>query len=456
MYKRTLIANRGEIALRILRVLNELNIESVVVYTNVDKDLPYVRLADYSVCIGQDNSKESYLDTYKILSVATMMNCDSIHPGIGFLAENDKFAALCKTIGINFIGPSPEHILLMGNKNSAKDVADECGLPVIRGGKQSVHSIEEAAEVAQEIGYPVLLKAAYGGGGKGIRVANSYCELQERYTICVKEAVAAFGNDELLIEQYIENTRHIEVQIIGDRYGNMVHLGERECTIQRLKQKVIEETPCMNIKKELREKLLSDSLKLGKYLKYEGPGTIEFLVQPDGKYYFLEMNTRLQVEHTITELITGIDIVKEQFKVSSGQELSIKQSDIRLNKYALQARILAESFSNEIFTNSFGRIEHWYMPSGAGIRVDAGYCAGATVTPYYDSLLAKVCCCDKTKEYAIKKLQFALREIEIKGVETNISILQRILKDKRFFSGEYNENFFEEITEKTKRNKMQL
>lgn len=448
MYKRTLIANRGEIALRILRALKELDVETVVVYTNVDKDLPFVKMADYSVCIGQDDSKNSYLNTYKILSVATMMKCDSIHPGIGFLAENDKFAKLCKKVGIDFIGPSAEHILLMGNKNKAKEVAIKCGLPTINGSYGSIHSIKEAADIAEKIGYPILLKAAYGGGGKGIRIVNSFDELQKIYNICVKEATAAFGNGELLIEKYIKNIRHIEVQIIGDKYGNLIHLGERECTIQRSKQKVIEETPSMNIQPIVREKLIADAVKLGKHLKYVGPGTVEFLVHPDGKYYFLEMNTRLQVEHTITELVTGVDIVKEQLRVSSGNELSIKQTDIQIKNYAIQARVLAEYFSNNMFKNSFGKIEHWHMPNGAGIRVDEGYDIESEVTPHYDSLLAKVCCYDKTKELAVKKLSFALKEIEILGIETNIPVLLEIINDEKFLCGNYNENFLEEIIKK--------
>lgn len=443
-YKRMLVANRGEIAMRIIKALKEMGIEAIAVYSKVDKELPYTRVADQKICIGKSNAKESYLDTYKILSAATVAGCDSIHPGIGFLAENSNFANLCKKVGIDFIGPSPENIETMGNKKKAKEIAELCGVPIVKGNIDPVKSADECIKIADEIGYPILLKAAYGGGGKGIRTVYSKHEMETNYRLCVKEAQAAFGNSEMIVEQYLENTRHVEVQILGDIHGNVIQLGDRECTIQRTKQKVIEEAPCQNIKGNIRENLQKDAVKLAKKIGYIGPGTVEFLVLPDGSYYFLEMNTRLQVEHTITELITGIDLVKEQIRVCSGEKLQIKQENINLNGYALQARIMAESAENG-FQPSFGKIEFWHMPGGAGVRVDSGYMLGAEVTPYYDSLLTKICCHDVTKELAVRKMIVAMKEIEISGIESNIKIIQRILNDSNFLCGNYDENYLENI-----------
>ena len=444
MYKKTLVANRGEIALRIIKALKELGVETVAVYSRADKDMPYTKMADHSICIGNSNASDSYLNTYKILSAATITKCDSIHPGIGFLAENDRFAKLCSQVGIDFIGPDSNHIYLMGNKSKAKEIAQECGLPIIKGGHEIINSADDCKNIATVIGYPVILKAVYGGGGKGIRVIESADDIKNGLELCKKEAKLAFNNCDIIVEKYLENMRHVEVQIIGDKYGNVIHLGDRECTIQRSKQKIIEEAPCLNINSETRKRLHVDAIKLAKHIGYVGPGTVEFIVLSDGSYFFLEMNTRLQVEHTITELVTGVDIVKEQIRVCSGENLSIYQSDVNINGYAIQGRVLAEAVKDG-FRPSFGKIINWHMPGGPGVRVDGGYSAGTTVSPYYDSLLAKICCYDQTKELAVKKMCLALREIEIKGINHNIAILKYIVNDTKFLNGDYNERYFDQL-----------
>lgn len=442
-----LVANRGEIALRIIRTLKEMGIKTVAVYSKADKGMPYTKLADESICIGLLSSRDSYLNTYKILSVATMTGCDSIHPGIGFFAESDNFSKLCQKAGIHFIGASSEQIQNMGNKKSAKEIADRHGLPTIKGSSNPIQSIEDCIQSAEEIGYPVILKATYGGGGKGIRVIHSVDEIENCFELCRKEAQASFGNNEVILEQYLNNTRHVEVQIVGDKYGNVIHLGDRECTIQREKQKILEEAPCQNIDENIRQQLYDHAVRLGKAIGYVGVGTIEFLVLPDNRYYFLEMNPRLQVEHTITELITGIDIVKKQIQMCGGEKLSITQSDVSFTGYALQCRVLAESVKNG-FHPSIGIIDDWYMPGGLGVRVDSGYAVKTMVSPYYDSLLVKICCHTLTKVDAVNKMSIALQEIVIAGIENNIEVLKYIMADPEFLVGNYDEKYFAKVVEK--------
>lgn len=443
-YNKVLVANRGEIAVRIIKALRELGISTVAVYSNVDKDSPHLRIADEKVCIG--DAKDSYLNVYKILSVATKYNVDAIHPGIGFMAESGEFARLCEQYNIGFIGPSSSLIDAIGNKSNAKIIAKECQVPVIEGATAPVNSYDECEELGEIIGFPVLLKATHGGGGKGIRIVNEKEKLKDNYNLCKKEAIAAFNNNELLIEKAIQGFKHFEVQILGDTYGNVVHLGDRECTLQRANQKVIEEARCQNIAEEVRQKIYEDALKIARHINYVGPGTIEFLVLRSGAYYFLEMNTRLQVEHTITELITGIDIVKEQIRIFEGERLSVTQEDITYDGYALQCRILAED-TRKGGMPSIGKIAKWNMPGGFNVRVESGYGCGTVVSPYYDSLIAKICCKAPDKAQAVKKMSVCLEEMEIEGISTNVDFLKYLLGKHEFLEGHYTEEFMSKILE---------
>lgn len=447
--KVVLVANRGEIAVRIIKALKEMGNKTIAIYSRADADALYTKIADEKICIGPPESKNSYLDTYKIISIAKLKNVDAIHPGIGFLAENADFAELCKANNIDFIGPDSEIIEQMGNKNSSKKIARKCEIPIIRGGDKPVKSLEECKEVIKCIGYPVVLKASYGGGGKGIRVVKTEGELESNYKLCLREAEAAFSNCEMLIEQYIDNTRHIEVQILADQYGNVIHLGNRECTLQRANQKIIEEACSVNISEKLAEKLYQDAIKLARNIKYVGPGTVEFLVLSDETYYFLEMNTRLQVEHTITELMTDIDIVKNQIKVFNGEKLEINTDNFTFDKYAIECRILAED-TNRMFMSSLGEITNWNMPGGNGVRVDTGYKCHDIVSPYYDSLLAKICCVGKCKDEVLKKMSICLTEAIVEGVKTNIDFLNHIIKDERFASGKYDNRYIDTVIQEYK------
>lgn len=443
-FKKVLVANRGEIAVRIIKALKEMDIKTVAVCSTADKNSLHTKIADQCICIGPPDSINSYLNTYKIISSANLTEADTIHPGIGFLAENGSFSKLCRECNLNFIGPNEEIINKMGNKNMAKQIAMECGIPIIEGSKSIVNSLEKCKVILKDIGFPALLKATYGGGGKGIRKINSPEEIDGSYELCIKESKAAFNNCELIIEKCICNAKHVEVQILGDSYGNIIHLGDRECTIQRSNQKFIEEARCSNISDETRKSLYTDAIKLARYISYIGPGTVEFLVQPDGTYYFLEMNTRLQVEHTITELITGIDLVKEQVRVFSGEPLNINQEEINFNGYAMQCRILAENVDGS-FIPSFGKISEWNMPGGFGVRIDSGYKCNDYVSPYYDSMLAKICCIAPNKNLATKKMRTCLDETIISGIQTNINFLRFLLKEENFLNGDYTENFTRDI-----------
>ncbi|HGM3526955.1 TPA: biotin carboxylase N-terminal domain-containing protein [Clostridioides difficile] len=434
------MANRGEIAVRIIKALKEMGFNTIALYSTADENALYTKIADEKICIGPPESKHSYLDTYKILSIAKIKNVNAIHPGIGFLAENGDFAQLCEDNNITFIGPPKNIIEQMGNKNCSKKIAQECDIPVILGGDAPVNSLEECKKVIKDIGYPVMLKASYGGGGKGIRVVKKENDLETNYELCLKEAEAAFSNCEMLVEQYVQNTRHIEVQILADRFGNIIHLGNRECTIQRSNQKLIEEACSANISETLANKLYTDAVKLAQNINYIGPGTVEFLVLPDESYYFLEMNTRLQVEHTITELVSEVDIVKEQINVFFGEKLKVNQNDILIDKYAIECRVLAEDVKGA-FMPSFGEITNWSMPGGNGVRVDTGYQCHNIISPYYDSLLAKICCVGKNKKEALAKMSMCLEEAYVEGVNTNINFLRHIILDDRFATGKYDNKF---------------
>ena len=439
-YKKMLIANRGEIAVRIIRALKELNICSIAVYSTADQHALHTRIADESICIGDAPAADSYLNTYKLLSSASIKGADAIHPGIGFLAENETFPEICRQCGIDFIGPAGKVIGLMGNKNHAKRIVAKYHIPVIPGSCQYLTSLNDCIKAVEKMGLPVVLKAVNGGGGKGIRIIRSTEEIEGSYEMCRKEAAAAFGGCELIAEKYLENTRHVEVQILSDKYGNIIHLGDRECTIQRSNQKLIEEAVCVNIDRDVRERLYCDAVKIAQKIRYVGPGTVEFLILPDGTHYFLEMNTRLQVEHTITELITGVDLLKEQIKIFAGERLSLDQSDIKLTGYAVQCRIIAED-AEKSFRPSYGSITEWNMPGGPGVRVDSGYRCNDTVTPYYDSLLAKVCCTASNKAEAVRKMKMALSEVWIEGIKTNVDFLRYIVEHDDFLMGNYNERF---------------
>lgn len=439
-YKKILVANRGEIAVRIIKALRELDIASVAVYSDADRDSLYTKLADQCVCIGDSRSSESYLDTYKILSVADLLDVDAIHPGIGFLAENADFANLCNSYNIDFIGPSGEIISAMGNKKQSKKIAADCALPIIQGSEFPVNTLDDCRKELEKIGYPALLKATNGGGGKGIRVVHSPDDLENCFELCKKESLAAFNSDELIIETYLSDAKHIEVQVLGDLHGNVIHLGERECSIQRSNQKLIEETPSAHIPQSLKEKLYQDAVHLASHIGYAGPGTVEFLVLPDHSYYFMEMNTRLQVEHTITEMVTSFDIVKEQIKIFGGEPLSIQQKDVKTQGYALQCRILSEDPDNQ-FSASFGKINALNYPTGPGVRVDSAYRCNDTISPFYDSLICKVCSHAPDKETAVKKMLACLDEMHISGVKHNVSLHKSVLLNDDFIRGSYYTNF---------------
>ncbi|MCR3759109.1 acetyl-CoA carboxylase biotin carboxylase subunit [Clostridium felsineum] len=443
-YKRTLVANRGEIAVRIIRALRELGIETIAIYSKADAGAIHTKLADNKICIGEADSLDSYLNSYKIISAATLLGADSIHPGIGFFAESEDFAKLCEEYNIDFIGPNSDLMKLMANKESSKILAAKVNVPVIDGSKTTIKDFNECETVVRKLGLPVIIKATHGGGGKGIRAIHNIKDVLPSYNMVINEAKAAFDNSDILVEKFLDHTRHVEVQILADKYGNVIHLGDRECTIQNHNQKLIEETRCVNITDDLREKLYKDAVNIAKEIKYIGPGTVEFLVLPDNTYFFLEMNTRLQVEHTITELITNIDIVKEQIKLFSGEQLSLNQQDVKFNGYAVQCRILAE-YLKDTFIPSFGEITKMHLPGGFGIRVDTGYSSGDIITPFYDPLLVKISCVAKTKYEAIKKMKVALDEVVIEGIKTNVNFLKNTISSLDFVNGNYDNRYIDKF-----------
>ena len=432
MLKKVLIANRGEIAVRIIRACRELGISTVSIYSEADKEALHAQLADYSVCVGPNPSKDSYLNVANILSACILTGCDAIHPGFGFLSENPKFAKMCEECNIKFIGSNSDTISLMGDKSQARKIMKKANVPVVPGYEGKIDSYEEAYKIAKDIGTPIIIKASSGGGGKGIRVVKDLDEFKHNYEAAKSEAMACFGDDRIYIEKYIENPRHIEFQIIADEYGNIIHLGERECSLQKNNQKVLEEAPSTFLNKELREKMGKVAIDAAKAVNYKNVGTIEFLVDKNQNFYFMEMNTRIQVEHPITEMITDVDIVKEQLKIASGIKLSLSQEDIKIQGHAIECRINAKDA---------GTISELNMPSGLGVRVDSAIYCGYTIPPFYDSMIAKLITYGKDREEAIIKMKRSLGEFAIGGVNTNIDFQYEILEHQDFIDGNYDTSF---------------
>ena len=440
--QKVLIANRGEIALRIIRACMELGLTTIAVHSEADEDSLHVWLADQSVRIGAPKSSESYLDPRRIISAAVITGADAIHPGYGFLAENADFAEICEAHNIIFVGPTPEQIRAMGDKAEAKRLMREAGVPVIPGSDGVVEDLDEAIKIAKDIGYPVMIKATAGGGGKGMRTANNEAELIKNFEMARSEAQAAFGNPGVYIEKLIVNPRHIEVQLLGDGKGNVIHLGERDCSIQRRHQKLIEESPSPFVDDELREKLGTAAVAGAKKINYRGAGTIEFLVDKDKNFYFMEMNTRIQVEHPVTEMVTRVDIVKEQLRIASGEGLRFKQEDIKFDGHAIEVRINAEDPDNN-FAPCPGKIESFHVPGGPGIRVDTHVYAGYVIPPYYDSMIAKLIVWGENRSEALSRMRRALKEFIIDGVKTTIPFHQKVMEDSRFTSGDFDTSFLE-------------
>ncbi len=446
MFHKILIANRGEIAVRIIRACMQEEIETVAVYSTADKESIHVQLADEAVCIGGPSSMDSYLNMQNIISAAVNTGADAIHPGFGFLSENSKFASLCKDCGIVFIGPSGDVIDKMGNKAMAREIMIAAGVPVVPGSEGAVESVFAGMIVAKEIGYPVLIKASAGGGGRGMRVAESEEVFKNAFETAQLEARNAFGDDTMYIEKFVLDPKHIEFQILADKYGNVVHLGERDCSIQRRNQKVIEEAPCGLISKSLRDQMGEAAIKAAKFSNYENAGTIEFLLSED-EFYFIEMNTRIQVEHPVTEMITGIDIVKEQIKIAAGLQLSYKQSDIEFNGHAIECRINAENPKLN-FRPSPGTVSLLHVPGGFGIRFDSALYQGCTISPFYDSMAGKLIVHAEDRQSAIRKMRSAIEEIIIEGIETNLSFSYAILHSREFIEGKFNTGFVAKNLEK--------
>jgi acetyl-CoA carboxylase, biotin carboxylase subunit len=443
MIKKLLIANRGEIAVRVIRACREMGIETVAVYSEADREALHVQLADEAYCIGPTLSKDSYLNFTNIISVATHTGCDAIHPGYGFLAENANFAELCRECKIIFVGPSPEAITKMGTKDIARETMRTAGVPIVPGSKGIINSIDEAIELSNSIGYPVIIKATAGGGGKGIRVAKNEEELIKGINITQQEAATAFGNPGVYIEKYIEDFRHVEIQVLGDLYGNVIHLGERDCSIQRRLQKLLEESPSPALDGEIREEMGNAAVKAAKAVDYSGAGTIEFIYDyRNRKFYFMEMNTRIQVEHPVTELVTGTDLIKEQIKVASGEKLSMTQNDVTFNGWAIECRINAENPLKN-FMPSPGKIKMYLPPGGLGVRIDSAAYPGYSIPPYYDSMIAKVITYGSSREEAISRMKRALSEFVVEGIHTTIPFHLKLLENKKFVEGQFNTKFLE-------------
>ena len=445
MFRKILIANRGEIAVRIIRAARELGIDTVAVYSTADKEALHTLLADEAVCIGPAKSTDSYLNMNAVLSAAVLTGAEAIHPGFGFLSENSKFATMCEEVGIKFIGPSGAVMDLMGDKINARAQMIKAKVPVIPGSDGEVHTSEEALEVAEKIGYPVMLKASAGGGGKGIRKVEKAEDLVAAFESASSEAKAAFGNGAMYMERVIYPARHIEVQILADQQGHVVHLGERDCSLQRNNQKVLEESPSVAIGKTLRQQIGEAAVRAAESVGYENAGTIEFLLdEAKGEFYFMEMNTRVQVEHPVTEFVTGVDIVKEQIKIADGQELSFSQEDVEIRGHAIECRINAENPAFN-FAPSPGKISNLYLPSGgAGLRVDSAVYPGYTIPPYYDSMIAKIIVHGENRFDALMKMQRALYELEIDGVVTNSSFQLDLISDPNVIAGDYDTAFLME------------
>ncbi|MGQ0552066.1 MAG: acetyl-CoA carboxylase biotin carboxylase subunit [Planctomycetota bacterium] len=442
MFRRVLIANRGEIALRVLRACRAVGCEAVVVYSEADRDARYIRLADEAVCIGPAPAKQSYLDVNRVIAAAEITNSDAIHPGYGFLSENSKFVEKVAACGFTFIGPPAEVIARVGDKNTAKRIAQEAGVPIVPGSDGLVADEAAALEIAEQIGYPIMVKATAGGGGRGMRMARNAAELPNLFQAARSEAGAAFGNPDVYLERKVEGPRHVEVQVIGDTHGHLVHLGERECSVQRRHQKLVEESPSMALTPELRQEMGDAAVRLCKHAGYINAGTVEFLVDAQRRFYFMELNARVQVEHPVTEMVTGIDIVREQIRVAAGLPLSFRQEDVRTTGAAIECRINAED-SRHGFRPSCGKIKRLEVPGGMGVRFDSHIYGGYTISPYYDSMLGKLIVHAPDRAQAIKAMRRALDECLVSGIETTIPFQRRILTDPRFLSGDYDTSFLE-------------
>ncbi len=448
MFKKILIANRGEIALRIIRACKELGIKTVAVHSTADANSLHVRFADQSVCIGPPRSAESYLRVPNIISAAEITDAEAIHPGYGFLAENPSFAEVCGSAGIKFIGPSPDSIKMMGDKARARETAQKAGVPILPGSDGVMTEESDAIALARDLGFPVIIKAVAGGGGKGMRVVMDEADFASAFMMAQSEALAAFGNADVYIEKYITQPRHIEIQIIADEKGNVVSLGERECSIQRRHQKLIEEAPSVIVDPSLRKQMGDMAVSLAKAVKYRNAGTIEFLMDENRKFYFMEMNTRIQVEHPVTELVTGIDLLKEQIRVAAGERLSFTQEDVRVKGHSIECRVNAEC--PEKFTPSPGTITAFNPPGGPGVRVDTAAYTQYVIPPYYDSMIAKLIVYADTREAAIMRMERALDEFIIEGVKTTIPMHKKILADPDFRSGNISTKFMERYNSPTK------
>lgn len=440
MFTRILIANRGEIALRVIRACQEMGIESVAVYSEADRDSLHVKMADEAVCIGGAPASQSYLHVANIISAAINLGCQAIHPGYGFLAENAYFAQLCHANGIKFIGPSASVIELLGDKVKGKEIAQQVGVPVVPGSEGAAGSLGNTIVLAESIGYPIIIKASAGGGGRGMRLAHNKAALKEALGMARLEAGAAFGNDEVYIEKYIEEPRHIEVQILGDEHGNIIHLGERDCSLQRRHQKLLEESPSSFVDEELRARLGEAAVKAARATNYYSAGTVEFLVDKNKNFYFIEMNTRVQVEHPVTEMVTGIDIVKEQIRIAAGEQLGYRQEEVRFNGWAIECRINAEDPSSD-FRPSPGLVSNYLPPGGPGIRVDSCVYTGYNIPPYYDSMIAKIIAWGRDRDEAIARMRRALLEFTVTDVETTIPFHLQVLDNAFFRRGEVYTNF---------------
>jgi acetyl-CoA carboxylase biotin carboxylase subunit len=445
MFKKVLIANRGEIALRVIRACRELGIQTVAVYSEADRDSLHVRFADDDVCIGPAAGRESYLKIPRIIAAAEITGADAIHPGYGFLAENAEFSETCTASGITFIGPTAHQIRVMGDKASARKAMAECGVPIVPGTPGPVEDVDEALAFAESIGFPVIIKASAGGGGKGMRVAKDADDFARSFNLARSEALSAFGNGDVYVEKYLLRPRHIEFQILGDTHGNCVHLGERDCSVQRRHQKLIEEAPSPGMTPDLRERMGADAVRGAKAIEYVGAGTIEMLLDTDGSYYFMEMNTRIQVEHPVTEMLTGVDLVQEQIRVAAGLPLRLTEMPA-LRGHVIECRVNAEDPMRN-FQPSPGKINTFHPPGGPGVRIDSHVYAGYTVPPFYDSLLAKLIVQAATREEAVKRMQVALESFIIEGPTTTIPFLAKVMQNATFQSGDFDTKFLERETD---------
>ena len=451
MIKKILIANRGEIAVRIIRTCKEMGIASVAIYSTADKDALHTQIADEAICVGNAKVSDSYLNMNNIIQAACNSGCDAIHPGFGFLSENPKFARLVKQCGLIFIGPDASIIEKLGNKSAARKMMMEAGVPVIPGSKEILSSVDQGVKLANEMGYPVIVKASSGGGGRGMRIVWEEEEFENAFHSAKSEAKVCFGDDDVYLEKYLENPKHIEVQLIGDQFGNVIHLFERDCSFQRRNQKMIEEAPCYVLDESVRENMLASAVAACKYVGYNSVGTIEFLLDKHNNYYFMEMNTRIQVEHPITEMITGVDIVKHQIRIASGMPLKYKQEDITCNGYSLECRINAENIAKD-FAPSPGKINFLHIPGGRGVRNDSAVYCGYEIPPFYDSMILKLITFAPTRLECIKKMRNALSELIIDGVQTNIEFHYLVLHSTKFVEGKYDTGYAQEYIKELKEN----